>query len=106
MVLSVDNYKFYDYDPGSNGELIVTTSFKFGNFECSIEGFTFKSDEIPYNTANKKYVCHYTRGNKRYKQSCFDTYLGFEEEEIKKSIRHFIDHCYNNNKKGRKIKFE
>ena len=107
MILKIDNYKFYEYDPNIPDQLIVTCEFAIGKFECKVEGYTNVTDieeEYPY--CNKKYICHYVRDMRRYKTTCYDTYPGYEEEEIKKSIRSVMESCYNKNKKGRKIKFE
>lgn len=106
MVFFVDSFKFYDYNPDSDGELIVTTEFNYNNFHCTVKGYTNKIQECEKVYTNKRYECKYSRNGKKKMVISYDTYPGYEENEIKNNIRSVIEYCYNKNKKGRKAVFK
>ena len=106
MVFIINTYKFYDYNPDSDGELIATADFEFNNFKCDVKCLTNKTGGGALNRLNKRYECVYIRDNRKRTHISYDTYSGYDVKKIKKGISSTIEYCYNKNKRGRKAKFE
>ena len=107
MDVHFDGITFYEYNPEVGDELIGVASFERGSYKIKIELKTSKNEVESFNNTylNKKYVCQYTLGRKKYRQTCYDTYMGYDEKEMEKSVLFLISDCYNKHKRGKKAWF-
>lgn len=104
MKAKMSNFRFYDYDPNSDGELIVDAYFGLFKFQCEIKGYTNQTQNVKGLKIYKRYEVIYTYGgHKRYKMINYDSNSSYAEKDIKKNIIAIIEYCYNKNKTTGKI---
>ncbi len=107
MDVHFDGVTYYNYNPDSGDELMGEASFEHGNYKIQIELRTSQNEMPSLGNIhiNKKYLCKYSIRGKRHRMTSYDTYMGYEEKELEKSILSAIEYCYNRHKRGRKVRF-
>ena len=97
----IDNWKFYKYNPNSEGEKIAEVYYENKDYKIKILAVTCKETEPE---CPIKYICEYSHGNKKFNRNIFDTYKGTDRDKIITELKGCIEFCYNKHRKGRNVK--
>lgn len=99
MEFKLINFKKYDYNPDSCGELIASAECKYNNFHCITEIVTCVGEPGSHNFKIKSKNTYWHGKNKYYGE----IYEGI----LNGDVEHFIQFCirakYNTHRRGKKI---